>query len=243
MSVPLTVTSRCPTALLTALLTAAARVAGLSWGRCSTRPLEDESAHIVTTLDKDAHMLNPLGRMLKNRRAGQETLAWAVPGLEAEETLTLRSEAFSDGGLIPREYRGRILGENVSPALEWDQPPAGTVELAFLVEDPDVPHAGRAGVHLAVSGIDPERRGFAKRALMVGVPAIGKRFGKASVGRLGWVGPMPVPGHGPHAYVFQLFALDTALGLSQGFCRDELVAAMEGHVLGRAKLTGLYEIR
>jgi hypothetical protein len=54
---------------------------------------------------------------------------------------------------------------------------------------------------------------------------------------------MPVRSHGPHAYVFQLFALDEAPSLAAGFTLDDVLAAMKGHVIGRARLDGTYEIR
>lgn len=54
---------------------------------------------------------------------------------------------------------------------------------------------------------------------------------------------MPIRSHGPHAYVFQLFALDQASALPAGFAFGDAVAAVAGHVVGRARLDGTYEIR
>jgi phosphatidylethanolamine-binding protein (PEBP) family uncharacterized protein len=54
---------------------------------------------------------------------------------------------------------------------------------------------------------------------------------------------MPVRSHGPHAYVFQLFALDEVVALADGFSLDSAIAAIKGHVIGRARLDGTYEIR
>jgi phosphatidylethanolamine-binding protein (PEBP) family uncharacterized protein len=54
---------------------------------------------------------------------------------------------------------------------------------------------------------------------------------------------MPIRSHGPHAYVFQLFALDQALGLPGSFTLDDVLAGIKGHVIGRARLDGTYEIR
>jgi len=54
---------------------------------------------------------------------------------------------------------------------------------------------------------------------------------------------MPVRSHGPHAYVFQLFALDQAPVLAPGFTLDDVITAIKGHVIGRARLDGTYEIR
>jgi phosphatidylethanolamine-binding protein (PEBP) family uncharacterized protein len=54
---------------------------------------------------------------------------------------------------------------------------------------------------------------------------------------------MPIRSHGPHAYVFQLFALDQASSLPASFTLDDVIAAVTGHAIGRARLDGTYEIR
>ena len=59
----------------------------------------------------------------------------------------------------------------------------------------------------------------------------------------GYRGPLPPAGHGVHHYHFKLYALDTRLGLSPGATKQQLLAAMQGHVLAEAKLTGTYEIK
>jgi Raf kinase inhibitor-like YbhB/YbcL family protein len=58
---------------------------------------------------------------------------------------------------------------------------------------------------------------------------------------LGYRGPAPPPGHGTHHYFFKLYALDTALDLPPGLTKDELLAAMKGHVLEEAQVMGTYE--
>ena len=67
---------------------------------------------------------NPLGVLLRSRRAGQHTLVWARPGLQAPENFTLASPAFDHGTPIPDKHRGRLRGANISPALSWTPPPA-----------------------------------------------------------------------------------------------------------------------
>src|ERR1700733_8382959 len=89
---------------------------------------------------------NPLGVALRNRRAGQHTLVWARPDLSAPETFTLPSPAFDHGAPIPEKHRGRLFGANISPALSWTPPPAGTAELVLIVQDPDVPF-GKPATH------------------------------------------------------------------------------------------------
>jgi Raf kinase inhibitor-like YbhB/YbcL family protein len=185
---------------------------------------------------------NPLGVALRHRRAGHHTLVWARPDLQAPENFTLTSHAFEHGTPIPEKHRGRLRGPNISPALDWTQPPAGTVELALIVQDPDVP-IGKPATHALTLGIDPSLDGIPENALANPSPIPGIRHGKGALGRRGWAGPMPVRSHGPHSYVFQLFALDQAAGLTDGFTLGDVIAAIKGHVIGRARLDGTYEIR
>jgi Raf kinase inhibitor-like YbhB/YbcL family protein len=185
---------------------------------------------------------NPLGVALRGRRAGHHTLVWARPDLQAPENFTVTSPAFEHGGPIPGKHRGRLRGQNISPALNWTPPPAGTAELVLIVQDPDVPF-GKPATHALTLGIDPSRRGIPENALTNPSPIPGIRHGKGALGRRGWAGPMPPRSHGPHCYAFQLFALDQAPGLPAGFTLNEVIAAITGHAIGRARLDGTYEIR
>ncbi|HEY5319242.1 MAG TPA: YbhB/YbcL family Raf kinase inhibitor-like protein [Galbitalea sp.] len=187
-------------------------------------------------------MPNPLGRALRNRRAGHDTLVWARPDLQAPENFVLTSPAFDHGAPIPERHRGRIFGPNISPALAWTSPPAGAAELVLIVQDPDAPF-GTAAIHALTVGIDPSLGGIPESALTNPSPISGLKHGKGGLGRLGWGGPMPVPSHGPHSYVFQLYVLDRRLDLADKFALADAVRAMTGHVIGRARLDGTYEIR
>jgi Raf kinase inhibitor-like YbhB/YbcL family protein len=187
-------------------------------------------------------MPNPIGRALRNRRAGHDTLVWARPGLQAPESFTLTSPAFEHGSPIPERHKGRVFGANVSPALAWTTPPEGTAELLLIVQDPDVPF-GKPATHALTAGIDPALAGIPDGGLAQPSPVAGLQHGKGGLGRRGWAGPMPIPSHGPHSYVFQLFALDDRPELGASFGLDDALTAMDGHVIGRARLDGTYEIR
>jgi Raf kinase inhibitor-like YbhB/YbcL family protein len=187
-------------------------------------------------------MPNLLGRALRNRRAGHHTLLWARPDLQAPESFTLTSPAFGHGAAIPDRHRGRLFGPNISPALDWTTPPAGTAELVLVVQDPDVP-IGRAGTHALTVAIDPSLPGISENGLSHPSPIPGLKHGKGALGRRGWAGPMPIPSHGPHSYVFQLFALDHRLELPDKFGLADALRAMKGQVVARARLDGTYEIR
>ncbi|MFI5863841.1 YbhB/YbcL family Raf kinase inhibitor-like protein [Streptomyces sp. NPDC051546] len=184
---------------------------------------------------------NPLGVALRNRRAGQHALAWSWSPLQAPENFTLTSPAFDHGGPIPARHRGRLFGANVSPALTWARPPQGTAELALIVQDPDVPF-GKAATHALALIADPAAGGIPENALAHPSPVPGLRLGKGPLGRRGYCGPMPIRSHGPHSYVFQLFALSESAGLSDGYTLDQMVTAIAGNVTGRARLDGTYEI-
>src|ERR1700677_1041367 len=102
---------------------------------------------------------NIIGLALRNRRAGHHTLVWARADLQAPENFPPPSPAFNHGAPIPEKHRGRLRGANISPALDWTQPPAGTVELLLIVQDPDVP-IGKPATHALTLGIDPSLDGI-----------------------------------------------------------------------------------
>ena len=177
-----------------------------------------------------------LGHLLRNRRAGESSLVWHDPGLQAPAVIVVTSTAFADGTAMPAETAMRPVGDNVSPPLAWSGVPDGTRELVLIVEDADVPFS-RPIVH-AVVRLNPSLPGVAGRELNAGAPHGESR---ASFGRRGYNGPRPIPGHGPHAYVFQLFALDRAVPGDGTLRPRTLVEAMRGHVIGRGRLTGTFE--
>lgn len=185
---------------------------------------------------------NPVGLALRNRRAGQHTLVWARPDLQAPETFTLSSPAFDHGTPIPDRHRGRLFGANISPALAWTAPPDDAAELVLIVQDPDAPRRTPA-THAVAIGIDPSLRGIPENGLTDPSPVPGIKHGKGALGHRGWVGPIPPRSHGSHSYVFQLFALDCHLELPDKFKLADALQAMTGHIIGRARLDGSYEQR
>ena len=130
----------------------------------------------------------------------------------------------------PIDPRFSCDGENVSPALAWEKPPVGTVDLALVVDDPDAP--GGSFIHWVVYGI-PAVETSLETGSQVGLQ------GANDAGGVGWTGPCP-PGGETHGYVFTLYALDAETGLEGGASADDLRAEMDGHVLGEATLTAPY---
>ena len=147
-------------------------------------------------------------------------------------TFTLTITAFADGGLIPAKFT--CEGANVSPELRWNDTPANTRSYALIVDDPDAP-AGTF-THWVLFDMPAERSSLAEGAGAIGVA------GKNDFGRVGYGGPCPPRGHGPHRYYFTLHALDIAsLKLKAGAGRREMETALRGHILAQAAYLGRYE--
>ena len=176
-----------------------------------------------------------LGKALKNVRAGHGKLAIAKlggEGLIGKGGFSLSSAAFEDGGKLDPCFTADEE-DAVAPPLEWTAPPPEAMELVLIVEDPDAP-SPEPFCHWLVCGL----RAQAGKLLEGEVPP---RVGKNSYQNSEWLLPDPPTGHGPHDYVFQLFAVDDGIALMPGAGRGELMAALEGHVVAAAVLTGTYE--
>lgn len=150
-------------------------------------------------------------------------------------TLQLTSDAFEPGAAIPRRHTGD--GEDLSPPLQWSEPPAGTKSFALICDDPDAPRGD--WVHWVLYHLPAETR-----ALPEGVPSNptldgGARQGRNDFGRIGYGGPAPPPGK-PHRYFFKLYALSAELNLPAGAAKKQLEAAMQGQVAAEATLMGTY---
>jgi Raf kinase inhibitor-like YbhB/YbcL family protein len=146
----------------------------------------------------------------------------------------VRVLAFDEGATIPTRHTGE--GEDLSPALEWEDLPEGTRSLALLMDDPDAP----AGVwtHWLLWDIPAAEHGLAEgfEPGRVGIT------GTNDFAKPGYGGPMPPKGHGPHRYYFKLYALDmTSLRLHPDTKRWEFEKALRGHVISEAWAMGRYE--
>jgi Raf kinase inhibitor-like YbhB/YbcL family protein len=147
----------------------------------------------------------------------------------------LISTAFEPGEPIPVKYS--CDGEDISPSLAWGDPPAGTQSLALIMDDPDAPVG--TWDHWTVFNIPAEARELPE-AMPAGTKLgdVAPTFGKNSWGRSDYGGPCP-PG-GTHRYFFKLYALDTTLSLDENAGKEQMLAAMEGHILAEAELMGTY---
>jgi Raf kinase inhibitor-like YbhB/YbcL family protein len=153
----------------------------------------------------------------------------ASPTLKADETM-------------PSDYTPD--GRNLSPPLTWSNVPAATVEFAVVCEDPD---AGNPPpfVHWVIYKIPATATGLPEGIPIDPAAAMPPEIAGAIQGVSGfrraiYRGPAPPPGK-PHHYHFVVYALDANLGLKPGLTRADLLAAINGHVIGRGELVSIYE--
>jgi phosphatidylethanolamine-binding protein (PEBP) family uncharacterized protein len=175
----------------------------------------------------------PLGRALRHRRADERASLANAPELDGGDRIALSSSSFTEGAVIPAEHCGPLIGQDISPALAWEPVPAATAQLLLIIDDVDVPRA-KPGIH-TIALLSP-RDGLAEGALTPADPGI--RFLPTLLGRRRYVGPRPIPGHGPHRYGFHLYALDQVLDVDKA---SALLPAAAGHVLASGTLTGTRE--
>jgi Raf kinase inhibitor-like YbhB/YbcL family protein len=146
----------------------------------------------------------------------------------------LRSADFVAGAPLPATATcGADEGAGVSPDLSWTAPPPGTAALTLVVSDPK----SRRGewVHWLLFDMPPTARALPRGAEAGGVDGI------SDENWLGWSGPCPERGTGPHQVVFDLFALDAPSGLGVASSLEMLGPDLRAHTLARTRLTATTE--
>lgn len=165
-----------------------------------------------------------------HQAGGQPDMAGSMP----VAPLHVASGSFKDGDSMPRKLT--CDGSDISPDLQLPAPPAGTKSFAIVMDDPDAPEPF---THWIAYNIPPDTQDVAE-----GASGPHKRFDHAaegvnSFGDIGYGGPCP-PSGSPHHYAFRVYALDVNPALPAGQTRDQLAAAVHGHVLAEGLITGLY---
>ena len=158
--------------------------------------------------------------------------------------MTLTSSAWTDGGQIPAKYTQ--AGDQVSPPLAWSGVPDNIAAFVLIVHDVDAAIGNGTDdlLHWMLWNIPG-----AARSLPEGLPQ-GSQLsdGTRQISASGpyYRGPGALAAGPPHHYVFELFGLDApidvpAVGASPPQTRAAVVAAMAGHVRGKAVYTGLFK--
>lgn len=148
----------------------------------------------------------------------------------------LTSPAFKESGAIPKKHT--CEGADVSPALRWTAPPAGTRSFALIADDPDAPVG--TWVHWVVFNIPADQRELPEgvSASQETLPS-GALQGVNDFRRVGYGGPCPPPGK-PHRYYFKLYALDSQLELKPRATKAQVLEACKRHILAEAQLMGRF---
>jgi len=145
-----------------------------------------------------------------------------------EAKMKITSSAFQEGGNIPSKFT--CDGGDRSPPLQIAEIPSSAKSLALIVDDPDAPSG--LFTHWIVWNISSQTNEIAEGRAPNGVQ------GTSDFGKSGYGGPCPPSG--THRYYFKIFALDRELNLPSGTKRNQLDAAIKGHVVARGELMGRY---
>lgn len=134
-------------------------------------------------------------------------------------------------------------GKNLSPALQWSNPPEGTKSFALLVHDPDAPTGGAGWWHWLVLNLPADTRALAQgvgtadgKALAPGAIQLSTDFGAP-----GWGGPCPPVGDKAHRYIFTVYALKVEKLELDANAKSALAGYMvNANAIGKASLTATY---
>ena len=151
-------------------------------------------------------------------------------------TMQLTSTAFKEGETIPASHGNEE--QNLSPPLKWSDVPPNVKSFALICDDPDAPRG--IWVHWVLFNIPADTREL-KSAPGGKVDVPGAAQGKNDFKKLGYGGPAPPSG--THRYYFKLYALDKTLDLKEGATKDEVVKAMNDHIVAQGQLMGKFSAK
>ena len=171
-----------------------------------------------------------------------QALSGQTPSAQTPTTFLVESPTMSTGAMMPRDYSPD--GRNLSPPLTWRGLPDGTRQLAVICQD----HGAGSPppwVHWIIYNIPVSAGGLPEGIPFDPADALPDEIAGAVQGKNGWGlpmyrGPAP-PGGALHHYDFAVFALDEELDLPPGLTREEVLRAIEGHVIGRGDMVPLYQ--
>jgi len=160
------------------------------------------------------------------------------------QVMTLTSPAWPDGGAIPMKHTQ--AGDQASPPLTWSNVPDGVASFVLIVHDVDAAIGNGTDdiLHWMLWNIPAAARGLDERMPAKAELPDGTR--QISASGPYYRGPGASAAGPAHHYLFELFALDMlldvpAVGASPPQTRAAVVAAMAGHVRGKAAYVGLFK--
>jgi len=160
------------------------------------------------------------------------------------QVMTLTSPAWPDGGQIPVKHTQ--AGDQVSPPFAWSNVPDGVASFVLIAHDVDAASGNGTDdiLHWMLWNIPAASRGLSE-----GLPPRAELpDGTRQISASGpyYRGPGAAAAGPAHHYVFELFALDApvdvpAVGAAPPQTRAAVLAAMAGHIRGKAAYVGLFK--
>ena len=148
---------------------------------------------------------------------------------EQNSTLKITSPAFAQNSQIPQKYTCK--GENISPPLNITGVPEGAKSLVLILHDPDAPNGDFT--HWLVWNIPSNTATINENSAPSGAIE-----GTNGAGKTGYMGPCPPSG--THHYLFEIYALDYEIQAPNTTDQPSLRNMLEGHLLSKDTLTGLF---
>ena len=172
----------------------------------------------------------------------QEKKGGKKGGFQLPPMIHMTIADFADGGRIPNKYTCAAGQTSPSPAITWTGAPATTQSYVLIMHDPDPVLGGSATndvLHWAIFDIPGDAKGLPE-----GVKAGEQPDGSKHINNLGgnpsYMGPCAPPGHGDHHYTFEIYALNSKLGLPASTSRADLLNAMNGKVVAKGVYIGIF---
>lgn len=161
-------------------------------------------------------------------------------------TFSLTCPTISDGATLPKNHvydQDGYGGENISPALKWENAPTETKSFALSVYDPDAP-TGSGFWHWYVVNIPADVTELAENAGNPANPNIPNvaRHMHNDIAEKGFVGAFPPQGDAPHRYIFTVYALGVeTLNLPENATTAFAGFNVKGNAIAEASFTAYYQ--
>jgi Raf kinase inhibitor-like YbhB/YbcL family protein len=177
--------------------------------------------------------------------AAAMSVAPAATGIAADQkpVFDLHVTGLQEWSPLPKKFAGNdprfgCDGGNTSPPLAWSNPPANAKSFAIVLFDP-MGNPPLGFVHWVAYDIPATMTGLKEGE--GSQPSSAFKGGKNSLGADVYFGPCPPAAEKAHPFTFILMATDLAPGtLAAGMTREELAAALKGHIVGRTTLVQRY---
>ncbi len=144
--------------------------------------------------------------------------------------MRIYSPEFNDNSMIPAKFT--CEGMDINPQLLFSDVPEETKSLVLIMDDPDAPMG--TWVHWVLFNIPADVTGIPEDSIPDNAIQGLNSWPKNNYGG-------PCPPSGTHRYFFKLYALDVELELDDTATKKDVEQAMQGHILEKAELIGLYK--